>query len=105
MQLQAAFFRFPLKKIGRAALRARFIDRLVPQGEGAFGIAATAVKDLAALGDFLDEFSCATWFRTGNPGGGGADVLAGRIAGAGQELAVAPIFKNHGLAAFFTDLA
>ena len=105
MQLPPPFFRFPFEKIGRAALRTRFVDRLVPKGKSAFGILAATVEDLAALGYFLDKFPWASFLRAGNPGSGGADVFAGRIPGAGEKLAITPIFKDHGLAAFFTKLA
>src|SRR5713226_613544 len=76
----------------RAALGARLGDGLVGGGEVALGIAVAAVEDAAAalLGHALDQFPGAA-LRAGDAQGLRADVSALGVAGAADELSIAPV--------------
>ncbi|VTR68200.1 hypothetical protein DESC_70040 [Desulfosarcina cetonica] len=100
-----------LEQVWAAADRAGDRHGFVPTGEAAFRIAVAAVKNFAPLGGFLHDLAVATRFRTGHPRTLGTSraierlgMLAGRVAAAGQKVAIPAAFDHHGFAAFFTDL-
>src|SRR5262245_14311567 len=77
-----------LEQVGRAARRARLVDRLVPRREVAVRVACAAVERAAALRAFDRDLALAA-LRAGKPHGLLLDVFALRIVRARDELAVA----------------
>src|SRR5699024_7215575 len=86
-----------------AADRALLLAGRVPRDKVALGVLAAAVEHPALLTLALDDFPAAL----GALGAGVVDdflhILALRIAGAGQKLAVAAELDHHLAAALFAD--
>src|SRR5712692_10327592 len=95
--------RLPLLHAQVPALRARHGDRPVPGREIAVGIPQAPEEVAAFAGALLRQVAHAA-LRALHAERDGAGMLAGRIAGAGEELAVAAGLDHHGRAALLADL-
>ena len=73
----------------------------VPCAEVAVRIVVTAVEDIAAAGFSLNDLAAALRADGAGINNKGLCVLALRVAGAGEELAVAAGLDDHHAAAFF----
>jgi len=93
-----------LRHYRKAALRAWFRNRWIPEGKFAFRIAIAGIKELAIAGLLFRQFAL-TAFGAGNAGtlrlDQGLVIFALRIVRTGEKFAVAPVLDQHRAAALF----